>query len=356
MNDAQDKTFEEKAIAYAESYLEALTKTIKQYYSAEANEIVDKGYLWIYLTLYKKLLGKDLSISVFVADQDFYVFFTKPTKQQIRGFINKCGDPEFGSEWTHHTPDAVKKAKVMELLELNTSITIGEEVSIPGARFIANDINEIRRQAEGHGINRGQMYGELAQQYLPQLREMVQTTSSKLSIRSRYEDLKYNEKKDKATKLSAQRVGHEFESLWRDLLNMYGWQARKITIKGEGNDFTAIFDGHHILGEVRWEKSPLNGEAIDAFSGKLAPRPQTIGLIISYAGFNEGAYSAARRLVASGRTIVFFNREQIEKIIVSLIDPGEIFSIELRNVYDYLFENIEKQPVKKIKKKKLIIT
>jgi len=335
MNYQQNTAFKEKFIAYSESFLESLTSTISKYYGKEANEILEKGYPWIYLTLYKKVLGKDVSISAFCSDDDFFVFFTKPTGEKIRDFINMYGDSDFDTNWTHKTPQAIRTQQAKDLLKLDDSITIGEEISVPGGRFITNDIGEMRRQAEGHGQSFGQKYGELAQQFLPQLRAMVQNTSDKLSIKVRYDHIKNN-----TNNLTPQQIGHEFESLFRDILNIYGWQAKKISLSGEGNDFTAIFEGHHILGETRWEKKPVNGEEVSAFVGKLTPRPQTIGLMVSYSGFNKGAYDTARRHV-SDRTIVFFDKQHIEKIITSLTDPWEVFSFELRNVYDFLFENVE---------------
>ena len=190
-------------------------------------------------------------------------------------------------------------------------------------------------------------YGDAAKVYIPQLREQFQNTSSKLLIRKHYEILKNNFSKPKKTQLTSQKIGHAFEKLIRDVLNIYGWQAKKVTLpSGEGNDFTAIFDGHHILGETRWEKAPVKGEAVQAFVGKLAPRPQTIGLMIAYSGFDPSAYEVAKKHMSS-RTIVFLKKDHIDKIIVSLTDPGEIFSVELRIVYDYLFENVNKDKTKK---------
>lgn len=341
--DIQTKVFEEKAIIYAEEFLNGFNETISQYYGNEANEIIEKGYPWLYLTLYRKELGKDLSVSAFCGVKDFYLFFTKPVQGKIRKLLNEYFNPEFGEEWSSKTPEQIKLEKVLQLHGLDKSLTIDEPVHIGGLSFITSDKSEIRRNAENHGRSRADLYGQTTVQYLPQLREMVKSTSKKLSFRRQYELLKKNLDLDGRTKLSSQQIGHKFEKLWRDLLNFYGWQARKIILKGEGNDFTAIFEGHHILGETRWEKKPLNGEAVNAFAGKLAPRPQTIGFIISRSGFDEGAYGVVRRLVASGRTVVFFDKVQIEKVIISLSDPGEIFSLELRNVYDFLFEKPKKK-------------
>lgn len=343
MNDnVQTKHFEENAIIYAEEFLRGFNETTLQYYGQEVEEIVTKGYPWIYHTLYRKELGKSVSIAVFVADKDFYLFFVKPTGAKIMKLLNEYGNPDFNSEWTHHTPPEKKKEKVMSLLRITGSHTIGEEINIGGMTFLLEDKSNIRRSGEEHGRSKAIQYGEAAKTYIPQLRAYVQNTSAKLSIRMRYQTLKDNASKPRGIQLTAQQVGHEFESLIRDLLNVYGWQARKIQLPGEGNDFTAIFEGHHILGEAKWEKKPIGGEVVHAFAAKLAPRPQTIGILISFSGFADGAYAAVRRHIQN-RTIVFIEKEHLDKIIVSLTDPGEIFSIELRNVYDYLFENVKKK-------------
>lgn len=333
-NDKQTEVFKEKATAYAEEFLRGFSDTISQFYAEAAGEVIKNGYPWIYLTLYKKTLGKDISAIVFCTQYDFFFFFTKPT-DDIVTVVNEFGNETYSKEWSDKTPQQIKLAQIKDVLKLNGSITIDEPIHIGGTAFILEDLGNIRRNAENHGGSRADLYGQTTVQFLPQLRDFVKNTSSKLIINKRYQELKND------TGMSPQKKGHAFEALWRELLNLYGWQAKKINLSGEGNDFTAIFDGHHILGEVRWEKQPLNGEEIHAFAGKLAPRPQTIGLVISHSGFDKGAYDVVKRHI-SNRTIVFFNIEHIEKIIVRLTDPGEVFSLELRNVYDYLFEKVSK--------------
>lgn len=333
INTVQTKVFKEKSIVYGEEFLRGFTDTIDQFYKKEAQEVIDNGYPWMYLSLYKRDLGKDISAIVFCTEYDFFFFFTKPSGEKIK-IVNEFGNQAYNKDWSTKTPEKIKLEQIINHLKLNRSITIDEPIHIGGMAFILEDIGNIRRQAEGHGRSRADAYGDATVHFLPQLRESVKNTESKLSINKRYQDFKSN------NELSPQKRGHEFEALWRELLNIYGWQARRIQLSGEGNDFTAIFEGHHVLGEVRWEKEPLNGEAINAFVGKLAPRPQTIGLVISYSGFDKGAYDVVKRHISKG-TIVLFDKEQIEKIIVRLTDPGEVFSLELRNVYDYLFEHIK---------------
>jgi hypothetical protein len=143
--------------------------------------------------------------------------------------------------------------------------------------------------------------------------------------------------------MSPQTRGQEFEKLWREVLEFHGWHPKKIRIPGEENDFTAIYQGLHILGEVRWFKDdePMNGGKMREFLGKLDPRPQTIGLFVSHSGLNDGAKSVMRRAVNS-KTVVVFERADIEAVLVHHEDIGAIFNRKLRDAYDYLFEEGQK--------------
>jgi hypothetical protein len=139
--------------------------------------------------------------------------------------------------------------------------------------------------------------------------------------------------------MSPQTRGQEFEKLWRDVLEFHGWHPKKIRIPGEENDFTAIYQGLHILGEVRWFKDdePMNGGKMREFLGKLDPRPQTIGMFVSHSGIDNGAWSVVRRAVNS-KTVTVFERADIESVLVHHEDIGEIFNRKLRVAYDFIFE------------------
>ena len=102
---------------------------------------------------------------------------------------------------------------------------------------------------------------------------------------------------------------------------------------------SAIYQGLHLLGEVRWfkEDEPMNGGKMREFLGKLDPRPQTIGLFVSHSGLDDGAWSVVRRAVNS-KTVVVFDRVDIEAVLVHYADIGEIFNKKLRDAYDYIFE------------------
>jgi hypothetical protein len=112
---------------------------------------------------------------------------------------------------------------------------------------------------------------------------------------------------------------------------------RSSAFPGENNDFTAIYDGSHILAEVRWYQGPMDGGKMREFLAKLDPRPRTVGLFISHSGYDDGAVAVVRRSVNS-KTVVMFSRPDIEAVLLERRDPGPIFREKLRDVYDLLFE------------------
>ena len=219
-------------------------------------------------------------------------------------------------------------------LGLTLTDTIGRYIHIPGVQFITGITEEIIRTGTKHGREFAEHDGELLRRNFPDLVREDRILKTKLSFKARYEEL------SKSKEITPQVRGIEFEKLWRDVLDFYGWKTKKIKLGGEEDDFTAIYLASHILGEVRWYKDPMTGDKVRSFSAKLDPRPQTTGLMISMSGFDEGAYAVARRVVHS-KTIVFFSKDQIEKVIVSLVSPGEVFEEELRKVYDYIFEETD---------------
>jgi hypothetical protein len=89
-------------------------------------------------------------------------------------------------------------------------------------------------------------------------------------------------------------------------------------------------------------KDPLTGGQLREFLAKLDPRPQTIGLVISHSGIDDGAWSVIRR-AANSKTVVVFARKHIDAILSNLVDPGGFFDEELRTVYDYVFERRQEQ-------------
>lgn len=188
----------------------------------------------------------------------------------------------------------------------------------------------MRLEGHRHGVSFGNQAGAQAEGVLPKIKEFLQEFERRRAISERYVRLTHSD-------MSPQIRGIEFEKLWRDVLELYGWKPKRVRIPGEDDDFTAIYQGLHILGEVRWFDKPMDGGKMREFLAKLDPRPQTIGLFISYSGVDPGGKSVVRRAVNS-KTVVIFEREDIEKVMLQLADPGPIFNEKLRDVYDYLFE------------------
>jgi hypothetical protein len=241
-----------------------------------------------------------------------------------------AGDPEgFTMEWTSNTPGSKRSERVKDYLGIADDPPL-KEVNVPAPSFLSLDVTYLAEQGRRHGTNFGNQDGRKAEQALPALLESSQRAQQQAAFGQRYKEFQ-------ASTSSAQARGQAFEKLWREVLTFYGWRPKKIRIAGEENDFTAIHQGLHILGEVRWFDEPMNGGKMREFLGKLDPRPQTIGLFISHSGFDEGALSVVRRAVNS-KTVVLFGRKEIEAILVEHVDPGAIFDEGLRNAYDYLFE------------------
>jgi hypothetical protein len=208
-----------------------------------------------------------------------------------------------------------------------------ECVNIPGTDFVRGRSTELMLyDAQIHGNGFANQAGQLADADLPDLLGESERKNRQASFTERYAALAESD-------MSPQKRGQEFEKLWRDVLAFHSWHPKKIRIPGEENDFTAIYQGLHILGEVRWFKKdkPMNGGKMREFLGKLDPRPQTIGLFVSHSGLDDGARSVVRRAVNS-KTVVVFDRVDIEAVLVHHADIGEIFSKKLRRAYDYLFE------------------
>jgi hypothetical protein len=206
-----------------------------------------------------------------------------------------------------------------------------DAVNISGVNFIARDALSMRVDGHGHGIESGTQAGERAENAMPAVKEALRKTARKSEFSERYKRLVNSD-------ISPQARGQEFEKLWRDVLDFHGWRPKKVRVPGEDNDFTAIYQGLHILGEVRWFDKPMDGGKMREFLAKLDPRPQTIGLFISCSGVNDGGMSVVRRSVNT-KTVVIFGQEEIEMILRESADPGPVFDEKLRDAYDYIFES-----------------
>lgn len=98
-------------------------------------------------------------------------------------------------------------------------------------------------------------------------------------------------------RLTPQARGYAFESLLRDLFNVYGLEAREpFRLKGEQIDGSFLLQGETYLVEAKWQDAPTGVADLHTFHGKLEQKAAwTRGLFVSNSGFTEDG------LVAFGR-------------------------------------------------------
>lgn len=318
-----------RVVTYASLFLKAYTETIDRHSPEVLRELDYLGLTRDHLPHHRLQLGDGVGIVVATAEHDFYLFFVRSTRRSAPRHVRL--PDKFDEDWTNAVPYERRWDSVRELLELEQP-EIGEPVNLPMTNFFAfNDIY-LRSAAHGNGVSRAQRDAIRARERLPHLRE-------ENALRNRRQDLarRYQELGGLPESMSEQVRGNQFEELWRDLLALHGWKPKKIRISGEDNDFTAIYNGLHILGEVRWFKKQMTGGKMREFLAKLDARPQTIGMFVSHSGFNKGALSVRRRSIAT-KTIVCFDRADIDSMLLRHGDLAGVFNEKLRDAYDSLFE------------------
>jgi hypothetical protein len=320
---------DEKLRTYATEYIRGYTEVLDKHYYDIFWKVHQKGLELAYFPLYKRKLGRNVAIATLYTDNDFYLFFVEERDMNWKITQNARESEEFTRDWTFNTPDDIRQERVKQYLGLNKSIMLGK-VSVPGANLMAMDVKTIGEQGYNHGNNFGMQAGKRAEKELPEVLEFSARIQALEDFGKRYKGLK-------TAKITTQARGRDFEILWREVLEFYGWKPKKIRISGEENDFTAINQGLHILGEVRWFAKPMTGGKLREFLGKLDPRPQTIGLFISHSGLDDGAWSVIRRAVNT-KTVVVFSKTEIEEVLLNHKDPAELFDDGLRDAYDHVFE------------------
>jgi hypothetical protein len=326
---------ESNVIAYAQEFLRSYTDTVWVNFPGSFERIRELGMEATYFPLHQRRLGEDTAIAMLFTSSDFYMFFLADRDSIMARVEDARSDPVFNSDWTQDTPLEMRIMQVRDVLGISTSSIIrldrnSECVNISGTYFVVHADQLMLRDGRRHGNSFGNRAGQWAEADLPQLVSESERRSRQARLSERYAALVESD-------MSPQTRGQEFEKLWRDVLEFHGWHPKKIRIPGEENDFTAIYQGLHILGEVRWFIKPMNGGKLREFLAKLDPRPQTIGLFVSHSGLDKGAWSVVRRAVNS-KTVVVFDRLDIEDVLIRYADIGAIFNRKLRTAYDYIFE------------------
>ncbi len=97
--------------------------------------------------------------------------------------------------------------------------------------------------------------------------------------------------------LAPQARGYAFETLLRELFNVFGLQAREpFRLKGEQIDGSFVLQGETYLIEAKWQAAQTGVADLHTFHGKLEQKAAwTRGLFVSNGGFTEDG------LVAFGR-------------------------------------------------------
>ncbi|SPT51150.1 hypothetical protein [Actinomadura madurae] len=325
--DAARAEHELKVETYASDYLQVYTATIDRYYAAVLQELITLEAVADMLPVYGRRLGVDTGVVAAHAANDFYLFFVDAMQVSVVRLEQLPG--RLDAEWTRTAADDRRLADVREWLNLRQP-ELGEPVNMPLTDFFSFDTDYWKTQAREHGTAAARRVGDRAVANLPRLRETAQRSRERNELAQRYRDLS-------TSKLTPQNRGTQFERLWRDLLSFHGWHPKKVRISGEDNDFTALYNGLHILGETRWFATPMTGGKMREFLTKLDTRPQTIGLFVSHSGYDDGALSVIRRSVAT-KTVVRFDRADIDNLFLHRTDLGDLFSEKLRDAYDYLSE------------------
>jgi Restriction endonuclease len=324
-----DETLE-KLRAYASAYLEAYRQTVDDHYDRAYREVEEMGRGREVFPLYGRALGKTVALTALTTEDDFFLFFLDRLNVFEIAHQRPTSAEGFDRAWTMGTPEERIMDQVRALLNVDAGEELGS-VRIPGTHAMAMKAAHLAETGKIHGNREAIVDGSGAEFQLPELRAWWEADQSFRELRSRYQELL-------AWTGSRQARGQQFEILWRDALNLHGWHSKKVRIPGEDNDFTALYSGLHILGEVRWYTEPMAGGKMREFLAKLDPRPQTIGLFVSHSGYDDGARSVVRRAINS-KTIVMFEQQHIEQVLLDRVPPGDLFDVLLRDAYDYLFEN-----------------
>jgi hypothetical protein len=325
-------------LEYAAEFLKGYTEAVDANYPDAKDVIFRAGFGGSFFPLHGRRLGIDVAIASFYTQIDFYLFFLDKSDTDIvaaRSVIAEAGG-EFGLKWISDTPDDRRIRRAREYLGLGEAKVLQpapyvDAVNVPNRNFIGLDIINMHVEGHKHGVTFGNQAGARAESALPDIQSALQRAIAQSGISDRYTKLLSLENNPHAR-------GNQFEQLWRDVLDLHGWRPKKFRIPGEENDFTAIYQGLHILGEVRWHAEAMDGGKMREFLAKLDPRPQTIGLFISHSGVDDGARRVVRRSVNT-KTVVIFGQDEIEQVLREAADPGLIFDEKLRDAYDYILES-----------------
>ena len=116
--------------------------------------------------------------------------------------------------------------------------------------------------------------------------------------------------------LSPQARGYAFETILRDLFNVFSLEAREpFRLKGEQIDGSFVLQGEVYLVEAKWQAAPTGVADLHTFHGKLEQKAAWArGLFVSNSGFTEeglAAFGRGKRVICMDGFDLFetLNRE-----------------------------------------------
>jgi len=110
--------------------------------------------------------------------------------------------------------------------------------------------------------------------------------------------------------LTPQARGYAFETLLRDIFNVFGLEAREpFRLKGEQIDGSFLLQGETYLVEAKWQDALTGVADLHTFHGKLEQKAAwTRGLFVSNSGFTEDgliAFGRGKRVVCMDGLDIF---------------------------------------------------
>lgn len=234
---------------YIKTYLDYYKKVVDQDYPHLLPVRNENALDLSILPLYDRKLGKDVALLAFYTDSGLYIYFIRKQKTIFEKIVFADNDTEFNGEpftlKTYEQKEDIIKKNVSAGAKYGNPY-IGSIV-IPGRIPIDNKASLIKL-GKSSGAQKAHQDAKVAAKQILQIDMIYEELGVKIGFKNEYIALRSLRK----STISKQKRGVEFEKLIRNLLDFYGWNTKEIKKTGEQIDFTAIFEGNHIIGEIRW--------------------------------------------------------------------------------------------------------
>lgn len=331
MNEAEVKR---KLQVYMSAFLESYQRIVDERYQGiiSQRDNLGRNMDLLMMPFHGRQLGNNTALSVLYSEDRTYIYSLVRKNEDFERVVWASEVTEFQTETFKYDRQDIKENKVREYLGVAAEplgaisahlLFIGQVTSF--------DDEDLVRAGKDHGAARAHNDARDADRLLSRIRPLGQALKERQSFKQEFIGLQSLSDGS----ITAQQRGNKFEDLVRRVLDHHGWNIKEIKKVGEQIDFTGIFEGNHILGEIKWVKKPAEAEQMRNFMARLASRPQSIGLFVSYSGYSKGALDVIRR--DSHTIVVTFDQSDIESIFLKDVNPGKLFSEKLRDRYDYSF-------------------